>query len=36
MATFKYDGSMRTNDDTQLWGEILRKEKFASGLHKDY
>lgn len=33
--TFKYHGQMRYSDDTQLWGEILRKERSVSENMRD-
>jgi|TARA_B110000305_G_C19353464_1_gene595508 hypothetical protein len=34
--TFKYSGQMRWNDDTQLWNEILQKERVTNKIHKTY
>ena len=34
--TFKYSGQMRWNDDTQLWNEILQKERITNKIHKTY
>ena len=36
MSTFRPNGSLRLNDDTQLWKEMLTKERFTSKLHQDY
>ena len=33
--TFKYHGQMRYADDTQLWGEILHKERAVSENMRD-
>jgi len=36
MTTFKYSGEMRWNDDSQLWTEILGKERNTNKIHKNY
>lgn len=36
MSTFRPNGSLRNDDDTRLWKEMLAKERFASKLHQDY
>lgn len=36
MATFKYSGSIRYADDTQLWKEILTKERGTSEMTRDF
>jgi hypothetical protein len=36
MSTFRPNGSLRNNDDSQLWKEIMTKERFASKLHQEY
>lgn len=36
MSTFRPDGALRNNDDTQLWKEMLAKERFATKIHQDY
>lgn len=36
MSTFRPNGSLRNNDDTQLWKEMLSKERFATKLHQEY
>lgn len=34
MATFKFSGDVRDARDTQLWKEMLRKERYIEGEHK--
>ena len=34
-STYKFHGKMRYADDTQLWGEILRKERSVSENMRD-
>lgn len=36
MATYKYSGSIRYADDTQLWKEILGKERGTSEMTRDF
>jgi hypothetical protein len=36
MSTFRPNGTLRNNDDTQLWKEILEKERYATKMHQDY
>ena len=33
--TFKFHGAMRYADDSQLWGEILKKERSVSENMRD-
>lgn len=36
MATYKFSGEMRWNDDTQLWKEMLRTERYIQKQHADF
>jgi len=36
MATYKFSGSIRDARDTQLWKEMLDKERFIQKEHVDY
>jgi hypothetical protein len=36
MSTFRPNGSLRDNHDTQLWKEMLGKERFSTQLHQEY
>ena len=36
MSTFKYSGNLGKADDTQLWKEILTKERGANQMHQAY
>jgi hypothetical protein len=36
MATYKYSGSIRDARDTQLWKEMLHKERFIQKEHADH
>ena len=36
MATFKYSGGIRYNDDTKLWKEMLNKERGTSEMTRDF
>lgn len=36
MATFKYSGSLRYNDDTQLWKEYLGKERTVGATMREF
>ena len=36
MATFKYSGAIRYNDDAKLWKEILNKERGTSEMTRDF
>ena len=36
MSTFKYSGNLGRADDTQLWKEMLTKERGANQMHQAY
>ena len=36
MATYKYSGQMRDGRDTQLWKEMVQKERFLNTEHRDF